>query len=427
MSFLNPTYLWCFLGLLLPLLIHLWSKKQHTTIKVGSTQFIEPTSSNRASSIQLNEWILLLLRLLLIGGVTLLVSGMQLHKIPSQKSIAYFVDPSLQSLPEVQKLIDSLQKKEVVFSFKKGFPKVKSNYQEDSISKNIFHWQLARDLEHFPADSLVVFTRAYLKNTRGKRPKLSRDIKWVKIDENIQSTFKPIAAKQSDKGTTIYRVKSNATTTLFNKEFLENNTAINTNGTGDSILTTGSYEKVLITPTKKLKIGLKVDDSFKNQKSYLTASLAVVSEYINTTAVIENINTDGEIENLDILFWISTEPSPATEATLVYYQPDQFADDLLIKENKKKYRLTALLHAENSIRQHLMDALVTLLGPSQEILKTAENDDQRTIAPEELRTNYSVKKKIISEVQKFDMNSYLWIVLLVLLVSERVLAKKRVQ
>ena len=44
MSFAHPLYLWTLLGLLVPIAIHLWSKKEAKTIKIGSVQLLSEST-----------------------------------------------------------------------------------------------------------------------------------------------------------------------------------------------------------------------------------------------------------------------------------------------------------------------------------------------------------------------------------------------
>ena len=53
MSFLNPTYLWALLGLLIPIAIHLWSKKEGKTVKIGSIELLRESDSKQTSIIKI--------------------------------------------------------------------------------------------------------------------------------------------------------------------------------------------------------------------------------------------------------------------------------------------------------------------------------------------------------------------------------------
>ena len=52
MEFLNATYLWGLLGILLPLAIHLWSRKKVVTIKVGSIKLLQASEPKQNSNIK---------------------------------------------------------------------------------------------------------------------------------------------------------------------------------------------------------------------------------------------------------------------------------------------------------------------------------------------------------------------------------------
>ena len=66
MTIQQPTYLWALLGLLVPLIIHLWSRKAGKTVKVGSTQWLIASENTRFSSIQFNEVGLYIIRSMLV-------------------------------------------------------------------------------------------------------------------------------------------------------------------------------------------------------------------------------------------------------------------------------------------------------------------------------------------------------------------------
>ncbi len=95
MFFLNPTYLWAFLGLTVPIAIHLWSKKEGKTIKIGSIQLLNKADTKQSRSIQLNEFWLLVLRLFLISVLVLILSNLHIRKKVDNAPITYIVESSL--------------------------------------------------------------------------------------------------------------------------------------------------------------------------------------------------------------------------------------------------------------------------------------------------------------------------------------------
>ena len=95
MFFLNPSFLWALLGLSVPVAIHLWSKKEGKTIKVGSLKFLQESDSQKSSSIKLNEFWLLLLRMLLITILVFILAAPRLHYKSENSPITYLVEKSL--------------------------------------------------------------------------------------------------------------------------------------------------------------------------------------------------------------------------------------------------------------------------------------------------------------------------------------------
>ena len=108
MSFANPTYLWAFLGLLVPIAIHLWSNKEGKVIKVGSIKFLENSESSQSKSIKLNEYLLLFLRLLLLSLLVLILAEPQIHQNSKKSSLTYLIEPSLLKNNMVKSVIDNV-------------------------------------------------------------------------------------------------------------------------------------------------------------------------------------------------------------------------------------------------------------------------------------------------------------------------------
>ncbi len=122
MFFLNPSFLWALLGLAVPVAIHLWSKKEGKTIKVGSIKFLQESDSRKSSSIKLNEFWLLLLRMLLITILVFILAEPRLHYKTENSPITYLVEKSLLSSSEVKNLTDSLNNTAEVRFLETDFP-----------------------------------------------------------------------------------------------------------------------------------------------------------------------------------------------------------------------------------------------------------------------------------------------------------------
>jgi len=77
--------LWGLLGMMVPLIIHLLSKQKQEEILFGSIQFLEETAADKARSIQLSQWPLLIIRMLIIGMLTFLTAQLLTSDHPKKK------------------------------------------------------------------------------------------------------------------------------------------------------------------------------------------------------------------------------------------------------------------------------------------------------------------------------------------------------
>ena len=121
MSFVNPTYLWSLLGLLVPIAIHLWNKSEGKTIKVGSIRLIKESQTSKSSRLQFNELFLLLLRLILVSLICFILAAPVSISKRSNLEVAYVVEPSLLKLKSIRTLVDSINKDNEVYLLAEDF------------------------------------------------------------------------------------------------------------------------------------------------------------------------------------------------------------------------------------------------------------------------------------------------------------------
>ena len=233
MTFLHPSYLWALWGLLVPIAIHLWSKKEAKTIMVGSVQLLSESKSKRSSSLQLNEW---LLRLIVLSLVVLLMAKPQWTNKSYAAEVVYLVEPSLTADINLKPILDSLTQENEVRLLEKHFPAY-------TISENIVndenvpdYWQLASEMDALNSDSIVVFTKGFLQGLKGMRPRTHNNIHWIQMDVATPAIEKPIWAYKDNERVRLISVISNAERTSFiTDEISEGDTTIQPNETGDSI------------------------------------------------------------------------------------------------------------------------------------------------------------------------------------------------
>jgi hypothetical protein len=84
---LYPIGLLAAAGILVPLLIHLWKVKQGKTLKIGNIALLGQSSSQNSKSLRLTDWLLLVLRCLLLLLLAFILAEPYIHPKP-ERSLA---------------------------------------------------------------------------------------------------------------------------------------------------------------------------------------------------------------------------------------------------------------------------------------------------------------------------------------------------
>lgn len=163
MEFLQPTMLWGLLGLAIPILIHLWNGRKGRTISWAAMQWLEVRENKPVKSIQLEQWLLLILRILLIFIIVLLLSRLYWNFMgdSAENPVVHLVEPSVNLVEEYRfELQQAMEKGEAVYWLDEEYSPVTS--LADAASKATDqHTDLQKALNRFSETQ----TRFYLRNT----------------------------------------------------------------------------------------------------------------------------------------------------------------------------------------------------------------------------------------------------------------------
>lgn len=432
MIFLNPTYLWALLGLAVPLAIHLWSKKEGRTVKIGSIQFLKQSDPKKSSSIKLNELWLLLLRLLVLTILVLIMAAPQLKTKGENIPVTYLIEPSLLSYENVNSLIDTLDEDAEKRLFQSGFPE----YQKEEFEETDFsipnYWQLTNEMEDLHTDSIVVFTNAFSSGFRGKRPEIGKNINWIVLDPGEPKKGFVEAVQKGDK-IELISVKNDYQSLRFEKKLLNlNNEGFVINTNRDSIMISSSENQKWMTLNKadSLNVLVRYDENRIAEMKYIRVSFRAISNYLDRkieVKLIQELDTL-KTEKYHLIVWLSDVPVLKTEIPLLVFKPDSLANSIIEQgASAKVFHLTGMLNAENSIQQHLPEHLLSLLGLHEDLGEKVKEYDRRVMDSEEL---LPVSEGIVKNqdfLETLDISKYLWILLGLLLISERILSAYRKQ
>ena len=427
MIFSNPTYLWTLLGVLIPIAIHLWSRRKVVTIKVGSTKLLQASEPKRASSIRLNELWLLVLRILIISLVSFIISGPQLDKVSERMKIVYIIEPALLDYAGIDDVLTDVSP-EAIRVLSEGFPAA-DNFDgtiNSAIPPN--YWQLAQKMQIVKADSIVVLVRGFSSGIKGKRPESPTNINWFLLNtDDISNQVVEVTRKKDS--LELLRLSSDSNMLqLQKKKVSKNSSQVTYNELQDSLLVESGSVKIATNPFYTILI--VHTDSLTREAQYIDKGYRALSKYLDLPIEIKVTKERDSVTNqrYDTSVWLGVQPSREIMGTQLILQPTPFADRLIIPGDKpQKYLLTATLNSENSVTEKLPEELYQLLSPYDDFEKEIRPYDKRVVSIDELRPKSSDKPLKRQEANLVDMATWLWPLLLLALVAERIISNYRQQ
>ena len=426
MTFLNPLYLWGLLGLVVPLAIHLWSKKEGKTIKIGSIKFLTEANPKQASSIQLNELLLLFLRFLLLALLVLILAEPQWNRQAENQTVAYLIEPALFKNPEIRSMIDSLPEGTVRL-LKVDFPKWERDQVFQNSEKTPNYWQLAQGMKNLRADSIVIFTSALLQGIYGKRPAINTNINWVTLNPETVRNQMILAEKEGD-SIKLVSINSNSNILTFDTEKISQN-SLEISQKNDSILLqqNGKPFKLPLIIQDTLRIQISASDSLSAEKKYIDASFRALGFYmgqpLKLTEAGDSVNSE-----TDVLVWLKNEQIPDISGRILTYKPDILAKKLITPTaNRNVFNLTQHLNSENIISGNLPEQLLTLLDLHPHLEGEITKYDLRSLSKNELQTRRTDSRNLKNYSNSVDLSSWFWLAFILLLIAERLTAFFRKQ
>jgi len=423
MVFANPSYLWALLGLLVPLAIHLWSKKEAKTIKIGSVQLLDESNSRQSSSIQLNEWFLLLLRMLIITLVVLLMAGPQWRTKGNQKQITYLVEASIANEASISSVLDSLQEESPVLLLENGFPEweVDVGYQAEKSQPD--YWQLVQKMDSLRSDSIVVFTKALVKGIKSMRSNTQKKIHWVVV-ESEETRDRPLMAYKRESGVELITASSNGRATKIKKEVLEEGFEIN----NDSLrLRSDEAIRVPLKTVDTLHINLYVADDFEREGKYIEASFRALSAFLKREIVVRKEDELAR-DQADLNIWLSNETMNDSEGKWLIYQENPLDKQLIASGTQKNlFYLTSKLNPKNTVDQHLPEQLLNIIALDSDLKDLVGNADVRQMDEAELKPNYVEPKRKRERATLLDVSLWVFAILAALMIVERFISNYKKQ
>ncbi len=432
MSFAAPIYLWTLLGVLIPLGIHLWSKREAKTIKIGSVQLLRESDSRQSQSLRLSEKRLLALRMLLIATLAFLLAGPQWTTRARNQPLAYVVEPSLLERASLKTFLDSVASEHPVYLLRKGLPEWGESQTVPFGNHPPNYWQLVPELDSLRADSIVVFTAAYVRGLRSRRPESSGPIHWVVLDGETASDI-PVLARKVHEGYQILTSQGDPSFAAFRWQEADAGAVwrIAHPGTDSLQVNSGPYEgKLPVFDADTLEVAIYHTDSLDAEQRYLRASLTALSGYIGHPVRVQGgVGAPDLIPSeTDLLVWLRPDPVPEGDWKTLAYRDDPLAGQLIEQgRHPDSFILTSRLTAGNMVAGYFGEQLLGILDPGKAWKHLPDRYDTRQLEAGELTPRRQPAANERDRVVRAWAEPWLWALLLFLLVTERLFAKYRSQ
>lgn len=427
MTFLNPTYLWALLGILVPIVIHLWNRKKVQTIKVGSIKMLTDSEPKHTSSIRPNEWWLLFLRILMIILLVFILVEPIFKSKDNIEPLTYIIEPELLRLSSIEQLLDSipLNAQRVM---EKGFPKVE-DYILPAVRRPVpKYWQMAQEMDNLPTDSIIVFTNGLVSGIRGMRPTINQRINWIVMDTGEDTTGLIEATVDKDSIDLLSITSDSKSLKYSTTSIAMLNKEIKINDSKDSIRINGDWIPLKV--IKPLKVLLVANDNLAKEVKYVRLAYKAVGKFLDRPIEINSVK---KIDTLDLeayatLVLLNKAKLENHPINTLIYRPDSLANQLVVQgDTKNTFFLTQPLNSENIITEHLPEKLLELLSLFEDLPGKGSNYDLRIMDSKEIQTLAFNIKKNKKYFKTNDITNWIWLLLVLFIIVERILANYRRQ
>ena len=289
MELLYPLGMLAAASISVPLLIHLWNTQKRKLLKVGSIGLMALTTKRSSKQIRINNWLLLVLRCLLLLLLAFILALPYLHEKRGKDQTPGWLLIEKRDLntayQQSKSTIDSL---------------IKLGYELRDFSKDFKEISLADTAAsaEVPAGSIQTNLLAALNEVVPAKHQiyLFSDRRLSKLPPNLPALQFDLHWKEIERADTL----SNWVSNYKSKEF-----------SGRSTPTASWYTNAKVKPDTTGIVALIQSDPGAPDASYLRAALQTIIDYSGRKMTVENWSA-GRQQALkpDLVFWLSTKPIP---------------------------------------------------------------------------------------------------------------------
>jgi len=399
MSFANPIWFYAFAGLLIPVAIHLWNKKELKTIPVGSVLWFPKGSSQKSRSVKLRDIFLLFLRIVIISLLVFILVKPLVKSSKQATDKAVFIDPGLQPEDDerITLIIDSL----VNNGYEKrwlssGFP----DHSEQKPEIIMDYWNLVEDLNNLNLTDVIVFTTNKLNRIEGIRPELTNNITLLAVDSDEDENKYVLETLSAEGNNYTIEGISKPSFTKFNKLKIKN---VQNRG---------------VEWLDSLKVKITANKEFESDAKYIQTAIQSIKQYTYWPIAITSSDTP------DVVISLGESNLEDNAKHFILYNPSINDSYFKISVKANLHYLTRRIKADDRNLSRLPGELLKLIrsikGSYSSVIET---NDIRTIADSQVMPIKKEEQKAAVVLRYY--NYYLFIILFAVLVLERLLSAKK--
>lgn len=379
MSFLAPFFLIGLGALAVPIIIHLWSKDAKQSVSFGSLRFLRETETRTSRSIMPSQWLLLVLRLLVLTLVVFLLAGPQLTSDAEKMQRLYLVDRFYQDSELVRNLMDTVGEGIEIRWLANGFPAI----DEPVDGTIIDYWDLLSKLPESEAECVIVISPLHQKHFLGRSKILSTVCQWIKPPGEVNTMEIAKLAKHSK----TYAVSASYDEWSTTHEIASSN---------DGEILEVTYFVATDSPYEKL------------EQIFLAAIRSIQEVSLITVSRTENA------DEADWLIWLSDNPVPS-DRKVIATDSKVFGIEHI---GRNLVKVSNNLSSDDAVKMELPRVFLNVFVGDQ---FEDEGNDMRTMDLEAFSFQNTAGQGF-NETR--DASTYLWIALLTILLLERWLSYK---
>jgi hypothetical protein len=305
---LYPLGLLAALGIIIPVIIHLWNIKSGRTLKIGSVFLLGTPTNQRSRSFRVQDWLLLLLRISLIVVAAFLLAEPIYYKTQERSEQSGWILVEKAQFSKIwkqqnQKLDSLLKAGYEIHDFAVGFSKIdiKDSSTVFSIpgSNKLPYHALLRQLDHIhpSGTNIHIFADNQRRNFQGEQPTTRLNLHWNFLPADTASSKWTAAAYQLQ----------NRDIRVLEAQNTEKGTYYKT-----SEISQGAHPDLQVDSTT---ITVQVYAA-KNaiDGGYVRAAINAIAQYTQRKIKLEEISTIDEVKpNAKVLFWLSDKKMTASQ------------------------------------------------------------------------------------------------------------------